>query len=984
MNCNIINYIILVFFIICSVCLSGQVESSDTLPQDSIEQAQLIQDSTLTTFTEVTDSLKIGNSQDSIPQLDSQDANANYQSSQDALDIQVSYGALDTQWYDHKLKQMHLFGEAYVNYGTMNLTAGYIIFDIESNEARAYSIEDTEGHEVQKPTFKDGNQEFTYDQLRYNFETNKGIVNQAVTQFTDLFVLGAKTKFVGGEEVDGEVEDVIYNSNALITSCTHDEPHYGIRAKKLKVIPNKIGVTGPARLELGGVPTPLWLPFGFFPLSDGRSAGIKFPKNFPYQADLGFGIQGVGYYLPINDYMDLELTADYYTRGTWGFNTRYRYKLRYRYNGYFDFNFRNTKNEVILTDDDTEVRSLTKVSNKSLALNLSHNQDSKAHPYRTFGGSINFTTSDHYSNTENDFQNVFNNQYGSNFYFKHTMPRTPFSLDVGLSHRQNNTTSTLDVTLPDVALSMRTIQPFKRKKAVGDQRWYEMINISGNTKMKNFVETTDSTVFTKETFENMRSGIQHDYNANVSFNVLKYFTVSPRINYDESWVFNTQDQEYFATEDSIATTVNYGFDTYRTWNTGVDVNTTLFGTILSDKGWFRGIRHTMKPRVGYSIDPDFASRYEEDIVFQGETVASFSRFDNGAFGTPNFTTEAQSITYGIGNIVELKYYSKRLEEEKKVKLLTNLNIGGSYNFAADSLNWSTVNVSGNTTLLKGFSNLRFSMTLDPYKQEGKATINELVSTDQFIPVRLARGNITLSSGVSIKTLSEVFTGGEEGKPPPRSNKKGSSRKSTKTKEISDGVYQSGAIDSTLVDPTHIQPDSTLIADSLAIGSQDSIEVDEVPYFPLPGEEVDEDGEPKEDKKWGSNQKQVDYEARAPTWIELLGNFNISHQLVYNVTSEDNRDSLFLATHTLGVRGNLNITDNWAINIGNIGYDFKNKSITYPYLGFTRKLHCWNLTFDWAPNRDAFGFFIGVNTGTLDFLKYNYGQNNIQNGFSGFR
>ena len=280
------------------------------------------------------------------------------------------------------------------------------------------------------------------------------------------------------------------------------------------------------------------------------------------------------------------------------------------------------------------------------------------------------------------------------------------------------------------------------------------------------------------------------------------------------------------------------------------------------------------------------------------------------------------------------------------------------------------------------------MTLDPYKQEGTSTINELVSADQFVPVRLARGNITLSSGVSIKTLAEVFTGGDEGKPPPRS-KKGSSRKASKTREVSDGVYESGAIDSTLVDPTLlIQLDSNLVADSLAVGSPDididSLTVDEVPYFPLPGEEVDEDGKPKEEKKWGSNQKQVDYEARAPTWLELLGNFNISHQLVYNVTSEDNRDTLFLATHTLGVRGSLSITDNWAINIGNIGYDFKNQSITYPYLGFTRKLHCWNLTFDWAPNRDAFGFFIGVNTGTLDFLKYNYGQNNIQNGFSGFR
>lgn len=981
MNCNIINYIILCFFAICSTHLVGQISEPNIPVTDSTLIITQVQDSIDQPTVLKVDSLDLSAVRDSLPARDSLGrTQETFDSSPDALNIQVSYGALDTQWYDHKLKQMHLFGEAYVNYGTMDLTAGYIIFDIEANEARAYSIEDSEGHEVQKPTFKDGEQEFTYEQLRYNFETNKGIVNQAVTQFTDLYVLGAKTKFIGGdgtEEEDGD--DVIYNSNALITSCTHDEPHFGIRTKQLKVIPNKVGVTGPAQLEIAGVPTPLWLPFGFFPLTDGRSTGLKFPRNFPYQADLGFGVQGVGWYFPINDYMDLELTADWYTRGTWGLNSKYRYKVRYKYTGNFDFSFRNTKSE----DPSTLISS----DAVSWSVTLNHNQDAKAHPHRSFGGNINFATSGHIRTTEIDFNNTINNQFGSNFYYKHSLPNLPFSLDVGLRHRQNTRNSSVDITLPDVSLALRTIQPFKRRKAVGDEKWYEQINVSGSTRMANFISATDSTVFTRETLENMRSGISHDYNANFSLNVLKYFTVSPRLSYSEDWVFTTKEVEYDPDADLLLEDINYGFDTYRTYNAGVDMNTTLFGTILSDDGWFRGIRHTMKPRVGYSIDPDFQTRFEETIFFAGEEITTYSRFDDGPFGSPNFSAESQSITYGIGNIVELKYWNKKLEEEKKVKLLTNLNVSGSYNFAADSLNWSTVNVSGNTTLLKGFSNLRFGLTLDPYQQDSLTTIDAFVSDIQRIPVRIARGNVTLSSGVSVRTLAELFSGSEEddkpgGGKPNRGNKKKQKAKAEKTKQLSEGVYESGEIDSTLINIEEqlLQRDSLgiVVSDSLSIAVQDST-VSEVPLFPLPEQDL------KTKPNWRSNpEKQVTYEARAPSWLDLIGNFNINHQIVYNITSQNNQDSIFLSTHTLGIRGNLDITDNWSINLGNIGYDFQNNAVTYPYLGFTRKLHCWNLSFNWAPNSNAFGFFIGVNSGTLEFLKYNYGQNNIQNNFSGFR
>ncbi len=877
--------------------LTAQIEevTQDSLIQPTItntvkeslpDHSSILQDSLGYRDTQLVNLDTLTGSLDSLPRQ-RRATYAEVNTSDDALDIPVNYGAKDTQWYDHKLKQMHLFGEAYVNYGNMALTAGYIVFNIETNEAEAFSIKDEEGHEVQKPKFKDGDQEFNYDRLRYNFETNKGLVYQAVTAFTDLYILGAKTKFLGAEEAVEREDDVIYNSDALITSCNHEHPHFGIRTKKLKVIPKKVGVTGPAQLEIGGVPTPLWLPFGFFPLAEGRSTGLLFPKNFPYQAELGFGVEQIGWYFPINDYMDLQLTADYYTRGTWGARSVFRYKKRYKFSGNFEIDYRDTKNENEL---------LEKESTKSFSVDFRHNQDSKAHPFRSLGGNIQFSTNLHNERTNFDPTNVLRNQYQSNFYFKHKLPGLPYSLDLGLKHRQNTQTRRVDLTLPDIRLTMQTIYPFKRKEQVGNERWYEKINMSGSTRAANFVESSDSTLFTRTTLDNMRSGVKHSYSANVNLKFLKYFSANPNVKYNEDWVFNTLDKEYHPNQDSISTEVIDGFASYRTWSAGVNVNTALFGTILSNKGWFRGIRHTMKPNVGYSYRPDSRSIYQDSLNYNGELVHTYNRFEKGPFGSPSFNDLTQAITFGATNVVEMKYWSKKHEEERKFKLINQLNINGGYNYAADSLKWNPVSISGNTSLLKNLTNLRFSFTLDPYLQDGITTINKLVATERFLPVRLARGSLTLNSGITISKL-------------------------------------------------------------MTIGKKES------------------EGREDDDSKKSSTYQN-------PKLLDLIGNFRIDHNLVYNITSVDNQDSIFLATHTLGVRGRIKITDNWNIGLGSIGYDFKNKSITYPYLTFTRKLHCWNMTFNWAPSSKAFGFLIGVNSGTLDFLKYNYGTNNINNGLGG--
>ncbi len=850
----------------------------------------------ITSLDTLSDSMRLV--QDSLNKLSAERRALQSKSSPDALTTVVNYGARDTQWYDHKLKQMHLFGEAYVEYGSMRLTAGYIVFGLETNEAEAFSIEDGEGNEVQKPKFKDGEQEFNYERLKYNFETGKGLVYQAVTTFTDLYVLGAKTKFVGANGEEDREDDVIYNSDALITSCNHEHPHFGIRTKQLKVIPKKVGVTGPANLELGGVPTPLWLPFGFFPLAEGRSAGLIFPSNFPYQASLGFGVKDLGWYFPINDYMDLQLTVDYYTRGSWGVKSNFRYKKRYGYNGSLRFEIFNSKEESTLT---AEV-----LNNFSGSVNFTHSQDSKAHPYQSLGGSINYNFQDHQRTVDFDPLSQFTTSYSSNFYYKHKLPNLPYSLDLGLKHRQNTQTKRVDVTFPDLRLTMQTIYPFKKKNPAGKEKWYEKINMSGSTRAANFVESTDSTLFTRETIENMRSGVKHQYTANVNLKFLKYFSANPNVRYTEDWVFKTLEKEYFPTEDSLVTNFVSGFDSYRALTAGVNINTTIFGMIPATKGWFRGLRHTMKPSIGYNINPDTREKYNEDIYYQGNLIETYSRFDQGPFGSPSFTDQTQSISFGATNVVEVKYYSKKHEEERKFKILNQLNINGGYNFEADSLKWSQLRLSGTTNLIKNLTTLRFNFNFDPYLQDGSTSINQLVSSQRKAPVRLDRGSITLNSGISIKKLFDI-------------------------------------------------------------GKSD----------------IDERSKPPEGQGRGEAPLEK-MEYQHPKLVDLIGKFTVDHNLVYSIDSENNQDSIFMSIHTLGIRGSIPITENWDINVGNIGYDFKDQSITYPFIGFTRKLHCWNMSFNWAPSAKYFGFFIGVNGGTLDFLKYNYGQNNVRTGVSSFR
>ena len=885
----------------------------------------------------------------------------------DAIPAPITYGSRDTNWVEIEESKIHLYGEAYVNFENYEIKAGYIIFDFANSIAYAEGRPDKSGKIIEAPTFNDGTQTFTYKKLKYNFKTKKGLVYDAVATEGELFILGAKTKFISAESDTLVHSDHICNENALITSCNHPEPHFGIRTTKLKIIPDKLAIMGPANLEIAGVKTPIWLPFGFFPIAAGvASSGLIFPNDYEYSQQLGFGFREIGYYFPINDHVDLRLTGDIYTRGTFGIRLASNYKKRYGYNGNLRLGFSNRRLENSETGN--------KDSKKAYSITLTHNQDSKAHPYRKIGGTINISTNDYRSDNFNDATSVLQSVYRSNFNWSHSLPSTPFSMRLGLSHDQNTETGVVNMTLPDFKINMNTIYPFKQKNKGGNKEsWYEKINVKYDGAAKAYVRTQDSILFTAEVLEDIQYGISHKANASASFRALKYFNVVPNVSYDEIWFFRTLDkrindqdieidsfiQDITIEGDTIYSTpdttylvqdeIINNFDQYRNLNVSVTASTQLFRTIPINKGFLRGIRHVAKPSVSFRYNPSTRDRYQEILYTDPNDPLDsllYNPFAGGVFGTPSLSAEALSINYSIINIFEGKYFSKKDSTTKKFKFFDNITVSGNYNFAADSLKWSQVGVRGNTKLIKGLTNFQFTAVFDPYLRNSKGeSIQQTVWADRKRPLAFNTFMGTFSTRLRFKQIRDLFRG-----------------KEVKEEENGVGDQSSTQLGARFDEnPNGTRFDPNLDSEDISgFGPETELE------DKAGGDQLESEG--KEDPK-------------LPHILDLLDNFSMNH--TYNFVLQRQTtgvDSFYTRTNSLSLSGKFDLTDNWSVNLDRISYDFKNKSLVYPSLRLSRDLHCWSMDFSWAPQRGVYSFFIGVKANTFDFMKYNYGQNAID----GFR
>jgi len=645
----------------------------------------------------------------------------------------ITHIATDYTIQNAKNKTVILYNEANITYTDIDLKSGIIVIDYKKNSLFAKGIIDSTGYK-QRPVFKQGNQESEQDSIIYNFKSKRAIIYGLKTQQGEMYTYGEKTK--------RENDSTVYIRKIRFTTSDKEIPDYYIATNKAKLVPGKKIIVGASNLVLADVPTPLFLPFAYFPMTETSMSGFLIPAFDTGSSARGIGFQNGGYYFAISDYMDLTVLGDAYSNGSWGARISSNYNKRYKFNGVFSLNFENIVNGIRGFDN------FSKSNNFNIRWN--HNQDSKASPNSRFSASVNLGSSRFFRESLNQFNVALtqNNTFNSSINYSKTFVGTPFNMAVTASHQQNTNTQSITMTLPSLTLNMDRIYPFAGKDGV-QKNPIQKMGFNYNMQGQYLINTNDAEFFTSKMFETARAGIQHKTSTNTNIKAFKYFTLSPSANYEEVWQFDYIQKDYDATRNVVVTDTLRGFKSFREYNIGVSLATNIYGNFSFKKGRLKAIRHTLRPSISYSYRPDFRDNYIQKVQqsvnpldFQEYTV-----FDQGIYGTPS-SGLSNSIGISLNNVLEAKLAPKDADSEKedeKIMLLNNLNFSSSYNIAADSLRWSNVSFSAGTRLFKDKLALNLSGSLDPYQ------VNETGQRiNKFNPsiFRLTNANMTMNYSIS--------------------------------------------------------------------------------------------------------------------------------------------------------------------------------------------------------------------------------------------
>lgn len=631
-----------------------------------------------------------------------------------------------------------LYNEAELYYKDITLKSGIIIIDYNKNLAYAKGIVDSTGAYLQRPKFKQGSQESEQDSLIYNFKTKKAVIFNVDTEQQGMLIHATMTK--------RENDSTIYMNRAEVTTSKKKKRDYFIGINNIKVIPNKKVVGGKSQLYIADVPTPIVFPFFYVPLTKGRSSGILIPTWGDNSR--GYFLQNGGFYFALNDYIDLALTGDIYTNGSWGFRTNSSYKKRYRFNGSFRFRYEN------LITGQRGLSNYSKTSNYNI--NWSHNQDQKASPNSRFSASVNFGSSKFYRNSLNELStpNYLNNNLNSSISYFQNFVNTPFTMNVSVTHSQNANTEVIVMSLPSLNVNMDRIFPFAPKDSP-KKNAFQKIGFNYGMQLENNVTTNDTDFFKRAMFDKAKSGIKHNISISTQFKALKYINFSPSVSYKDVWYIKTIDKKWNPTTNKIEIDTVSGFKSYRTYQGGVSATTTLYGMFNFNKGRLKAIRHKVDLSTTYGYTPDFNFYYDvvqKDILGNYE---EFSPFEGGVFGEPGRNV-SQSVSFAIRNLFEAKVATKDSTDVKykKIQLLNNLNFITSYNLEADSLKWRPLAVSASTELVNDL-NLTFNAALDPYAIDvnGKR-FNTFNINNGGSLFRLTNADITARYRLSNETFSK--------------------------------------------------------------------------------------------------------------------------------------------------------------------------------------------------------------------------------------
>ena len=837
-----------------------------------------------------------------------------------ALEAPVAYQATDSIVMT-STNMAFLYGEGDVKYQQIQLQAEEIQMSMDSSTVFAKFGLDSIGEEFGYPLFIDGGDQYESKTMRYNFKTKKGYITDVITQQGEGYVTAGRTKKTE--------TDALNMVGGRYTTCDdHEHPHFYIQMTKAKVRPKKNIVTGPVYMVFEDVPIyPLGLPFCFFPFSDTYSSGILMP-TFGDESARGFYLRDGGYYFAINDYIDLALTGEIYTKGSWGLSAKSSYRKRYKYSGNFLVSYLVSK----YGDKGLPDYSVS----KDFKVNWTHTQDSKANPYLSFSASVNFATSSYDRNQLNGLYNPesTSNTKGSTVNITKRFPNSPLSISGTMSINQTTRDSSIAVTLPDLTVTLSRIYPFKRKQAVGKERWYEKISMSYTGYFRNSISTKENLLFKSNLIKDWTNGMQHRIPVSATFTAFKYLNISPSFNYTENWYTHKIEQAYDRQLGRMAPTdTTYGF--YRTYeyDASISASTTLYG-FFKPLPFFGGkkiemIRHRFEPSISLSARPDFgASKFGfwENYVYtndRGEQVETYYSPFSGQLFSPPSRGKSGSVNFSLNNNLEMKVKSdKDSTGFKKISLIDKLSLSQSYNMAADSFKWSDLSIGLRLKLSKNYT-LNLNGTFDNY----------LYTYDE--ETRTARQIDKLRWG------SGKF---------PRLRSTGTSFSYTFNNDTFRKWFGSGDEES---------------------GQQENTDASSEENNNLTGPQ-DEEGK-KGERLLGKKKETGEYDADGYLKGEIPWSlsFNYSMSLGYGTFNPNKMEYNYRITHALSFNGNIQPTKNWRFNF-NATYDFDTHKISYLTCNITRDLHCFQMSASFIPvgPYKSYTFSIAVSSSLLKDLKYN--------------
>ena len=842
--------------------------------------------------------------------------------SKSALEEPVSYSAKDSITFDYTNSRAHLFGGSQVNYQNLQLTADDISLSLDSSLVHASGRPDSTGAIQGKPLFKQGEDEYEPDRISYNFKTRKAFISNVYTQEGEGFMQSREGK--------RDSSGVMYVQNGKYTTCDAEHPHFYVSLTRAKMHPGKNVIFGPAYLVVEDVPLPLAIPYGFFPFSSSYKSGFIMP-TYGDETTRGFYLRDGGYYFAINDKVDLKVLGEFYTKGSWGLSAQTNYKKRYRFGGNFYFSYQNTKEgEKNMPDYSVS---------KSFKLTWSHRQDAKANPTQTFSASVNFATS---SYERNNLTSMYNPESytqstrTSSVSYSKSFSKVGLTLSGTFNLSQNMRDSSISVTLPTLSISQSRFNPFKRKKAAGQERWYEKIAMSYTGTLANSINTKEDKLFHSSLVKDWRNGMRHQVPISASFSVLNYINVTPSFTFTDRMYTHKVMQGWDTERQDVQRDTVYGFYNVYNYNMSISANTKLYG-MYRPLPWFGGkkiaaIRHVFTPTVSFSYAPDFSqSRFGfYDSYVKTDANGNVSTVRYSPFSGMMYSTVGQgmtgSVTMDVANNIEMKVRTdKDSTGYRKISLIDELGGSLSYNMAAKRRPWSDLNLRARIKLTKKYTysmNAVFATYAYEKDENGRVYVGDHTewSRGRFGPFLGTAQNI--SYPISNETFRKLF------------GKK--HRTTTSDDELDEELDEDEETDPTM---QNVDPDRKK---GKTGANQES------------NGDVDEDGYLKFSLPWSIN-------------------------IGYGITIRENTQGRFndkrmrypyKLSHTLNLSGNIRISEGWNINFSS-GYDFNMHKLSMTTASLSRDLHCFQMSCSMVISPyTSYNFTFACKAGTLaDALKW---------------